>query len=160
MFKLDKDNSLVFNSKDLKEVYESIVKQFGFEPDPFLDTDSRGLTWSKLYEDSNIYPDLWPLMIIRATGADPCPSPEEATYFSTSLWWENTSKSGFIIGVNPDEFDDESGDETEDLFDIIKDAQEEVNDVLEQCRLLLVGKLTEIKSKLIIDSEETKECKK
>ena len=154
MFKLDKNNDLIFNTKDLKEVYEPIITQFGFEYEPYLDKDKKGLVWTKLYEGHDHNMKLWPTMVIREGYWDTCPAPEEATYFSTSLWWEISSSEGLMIGVNSEEFDDGSGDEVEDLIIYTQRAQKEVNDILEKCRQQLVTKLTEIKVKLIAKAEE------
>ena len=152
MFRLASNGDLVFKAKDLKEVYEPIVRQFGFEYEEGLDKDKKGLVWSKLYVAESYNENLWPVMVIGESGASFIPSPENATYFSTSLWWEDFCNSGFMIGVNPDEFDDGSGDEVADFIDCIKSAQREVNEVLEKCRQQLVDKLTEVKKKLIAES--------
>ena len=154
MFKLDKNNDLIFKAKDLKEVYEPIITQFGFEYEAGLDTDKTGLVWTKYYTGTLCNEALLPVMVIRETGANPCTSPEEATYFSTSLWWEDFCNPGFMIGTNPDEFEDGSGDEVEDLIICIQKAQKEVNEVLEKCRQQLVSKLTELKAKLIAEAEK------
>lgn len=156
MFKLDNNNDLIFRAKDLKEVYEPIVKQYGFEYEEGLDLRKNGLVWTKLYTGTMCNECLLPVMVIRETAADPCPITEEATYFSTSLWWEDFVNPGFMVGTNPDEFEDGSGDETEDLIICIQRAQKEVNEVLEKCRQELVSKLTEIKAKLIAETEENR----
>ena len=154
MFKLDNNNDLIFRSKDLKEVYEPIVKQYGFVYEEELDRRKNGLVWTKLYTGTICNEGLLPVMVIRETDADPCPAPEEATYFSTSLWWEDFFNPGFMVGTNPDEFGDGLGDEVEDLIICMQRAQKEVNEVLEKCRQELVSRLTEIKAKLIAETEE------
>jgi hypothetical protein len=145
MFKLDAEGNLSFNTKDLKEVYELIVTQFGFEYAPYLDINKKGLVWTKLYESDTGDVDLCPIMVIREADSYYA----EAAFFSTNLYWE-----GFSLYVNPNEFDDESGDEVEVLTDIIKSAQKEVNEVLEECRQQLAAKFTEIKNNLIKDAVE------
>lgn len=155
MFKLDKNNDLIFKAKDLKEIYEPIITRFGFEYEAGLDTDKKGLVWTKYFTGTHCNENLLPVMVIRETNADPCPAPEEATYFSTGLWWEDFYNSGFMIGTNPDEFNDGSGDEVEDLIICMQSAKKEVNEVLEKCRQELVVKLTEIKANLIAKAEET-----
>jgi hypothetical protein len=157
MFKLDEYNNLIFRAEDLKEVYEPIVTQFGFEYDAFFDRDKRGLVWTKCYEGGDDCEHLWPTMIIRETGDSIFPDVEEATYFSTSLYFEECFRSGFTLDVDPDEFDDDSGDETIVFFEIVNDAKEEVNDVLEKCRQLLTAKLISIRDKLIAESDEEEE---
>lgn len=154
MFKLDKNNDLIFNAKDLKEVYEPIITQFGFEYEPYLDKDKKGLVWTKLYEGHDHNMELWPTMVICEGCGDTCPASEEATYFSTRLWWELSSSEGLMIGVNSEEFDDDSGDEVEDLIIYTRLAQKKANDILEKCRQQLVTKLTEIKAKLITEAKE------
>lgn len=156
MFRLDENSDLIFSAADLKEIYEPIITQFGFEYEACLDRHKKGLIWTKLYEGDEGRDYLWPTMVIRETCMDPISSPEEATYFSTSLWWSLWSEEdpGFMLGVNPDEFDDGSGDEIEDLIIYMRVAQREVNEVLEKCRQQLVIKLNEIKAKLITAAEE------
>jgi hypothetical protein len=158
VFKFDKNTGLTFRAKDLKEVYEPIVTQFGFEYDATLDRKKRGLVWSKCYVADAYAENLWPVMVIRETGNDIFPDSKEATYFSTSLYFEDWPSGGFTIGVNPDEFEyDNSGDETEALFELITYAKEEVNNVLECCRQQLAAKLTSIQDKLIAESNEEDE---
>ncbi len=154
MFKLHSTVGLVFNSEDLKEIYEPIVKQFGFEYDSYLDRDKRGLVWTKLYDEYTDNSELWPTMVIRESGADPCPSSEEATYFSTSLWWENTVGPGFMIYANPNEFEFGPSEDVEDLIYVMREAQKEVNEVLEKCRQQLAAKLKEIETNLIKEAEK------
>ncbi len=155
MFKLDSNGGLIFKAEDLREVYEPIVAEFGFEYDEFLDRRKKGLVWSKCYESDYLSPDLWPLMIIRETGADICPSSREASYFSTSLWWGDSWGEGLTLGVNPNEFeDDDSGDEIELFVKYARYAQKKVNDVLEKCRQKLVARLSEIEAKLAAEAAE------
>ena len=154
MFKLDERNGLIFKAKDLKEIYEPIIVQYGFAYEECLDRHKNGLVWTKLYTGTCCNENLLPVMVIKESGADPCPSPEEATYFSTCLWWEDFSNPGFMIGVNPDEFDDGSGDETEDLIICIQEAQKEVNEVLGESRRQLKEKLLKIQNKLIAEASE------
>jgi hypothetical protein len=153
MFKLDEHNGLIFRAEDLKEVYAPIVTQFGFEYDAFFDRDKKGLVWTKCYDGGDTYDYLWPTMIIRETRADPVPSPEEATYFSTSLYLEDTimSKSGYTLYSNEKEFGDGEDDEIELFIEHIRAAKEEVNEVLEQCRQQLACKLMDIQNNLIAD---------
>lgn len=155
MFKLDSNGGLIFGAEDLREVYEPIVTEFGFIYDESLDRRKKGLVWSKCYESDYLSPDLWPLMIIRETGADICPSSREASYFSTSLWWGDCSGNGLTLGVNPNEFEyDDSGDEIDLFVEYARYAQKEVNDVLEKCRQKLATKLCEIEAKLIAEAVE------
>lgn len=156
MFRLDEYGGLIFEAADLKEIYEPIITTYGFEYEAYLDKDNKGLIWTKLYEGGKHHEYLWPTMVIRETFMDPIPNPEEAAFFSTSLWWEDDTwlNPGFMIGVNPEEYDDDSGDEIEDLIVYMKSAQKEVNEVLEKCRQQLCARLTEIKDKLLLEAEE------
>ncbi len=156
MFRLDEHNDLVFNAADLKEVYEPIITQYGFEYEAFLDRDKKGLVWTKLYEGDEYEMELLPTMVIRETCADICPAPEEATYFSTSLWWEISSAQGLMIFANPKEWgeDFDELDEVELLAEYAREARKEVNEVLEQCRQQLKAKLIEIRAKLRAETKE------
>lgn len=154
MFELDKNNCLIFKAEDLKEVYEPIITQFGFEYDAGLDRNKKGMVWSKCYVADAYNVDLWPVMIIRESGNDMCPTLDAATYFSTSLYWDDFYTNGFTLHVNPNEFDDGSGDEVQTIIDYILAAQKEVNDILECCRQQLASTLTDIRNKLIVESNK------
>lgn len=151
MFELDSYNGLIFTAADLKEIYEPIITKYGFEYDGGLDRNKKGLIWTKVYEGDKYYEDLYPLMVIRETGMDPLSEEEfnKAKFFSTSLWLEDFSGPGFMVGADPNEFEDGSGDEIEILIEYMKEAQKEVNEVLEKCRRQLAAKLTRIRNKLI-----------
>lgn len=159
MFKLDESNGLIFRAEDLKEVYEPIVAQFGFEHDAFFDRHKNGLVWTKCYDGGDNYDYLWPTMIIRETDADPMPSPNNAAYFSTSLYWEDPimTKSGYMLRADEKEFGDGEDDEIELFTEHLRAAKEEVNEVLEKCRRQLADELNDIQSKLIIESSEEEE---
>jgi hypothetical protein len=154
MFKLDESNGLIFRAEDLKEVYEPIVAQFGFEYSAGFDLHKNGLAWSKCYEADPYSENLWPLIVIRETGNDVFPDTAVAKYFSTDLYWEDCFKSGFTLGINPDEFDDGSGDETVVFFEIVNEAKKEANEILEKCRQQLAAKLLSIQDKLIAESNK------
>lgn len=156
MFKLSAHNSLIFTAADLKEIYEPIITKYGFEYDEGLDRDKRGLVWTKEYEGDEYYEDLCPLMVIRETGLSPLSEEEfnKAKFFSTSLWLEDLFSPGFMVGADPTEFEDGSGDEVEKLIEYMKEAQKEVNEVLEKCRRQLAAKLTKIRNKLIKESQD------
>ena len=151
MFELDSYNSLIFTAADLKEIYEPIITKYGFEYDGGLDRNKKGLVWTKIYEGDEYYEDLYPLMVIRETSMDPLSEEEfnKAKFFSTSLWLEDFSSPGFMVGADPNEFEDGSGDEIEKLIEYMTEAQKEVNEVLEKCRRQLAAKLTRIRNKLI-----------
>ncbi len=151
--KLINYDGLEFSTQELKELYEPIITKYGFEYDKGLDRDGRGLVWTKLYESSGCYDDLWPLMVIRESDYDFYPGTEDANYFSTSLYWEDIGSSGFQLGINPLEFDDDSGDELELFYLTAKDAQKEANQVLEECRQQLAAKLIEIRDQLRAELE-------
>lgn len=153
MFKLDNSKVLTFTTEDLKEVYEPIITKYGFEYEAYLDKDKKGLIWTKLYKGEENLDNLWPTMVIREAHIDLYPSLEEATYFSTSLWWEDLFTPGFMIGANRKEFTDESGDEVEVLIELMEEAKREVNDILEKCRQQLAAKLLEIRDRLIIEAD-------
>lgn len=159
MFKLDDSNGLIFRAEDLKKVYEPIVTQFGFAYDAFFDKDKKGLVWTKCYDGGDSYEYLWPTMIIRETYADPTPDPENATYFSTSLYWEDDlrSKSGYMLAVNKKEFGDWEDDDVELFINHLIVAKKEVNEVLEKCQQQLAAKLISIRDKLIAESGEDEE---
>jgi hypothetical protein len=149
MFKLDENDNLVFDAKDLKEVYEPIVSQYGFEYEAYIDQGKRGLVWTKLYEGDDGEEELWPTMVIRESYSDYVSSPEKATYFSTSLWWECCPDTGLMISANSKEWEDYNLNEVELLVEYARKAKKEVNKVLEECRKQLVVKLAEIKDNLI-----------
>lgn len=157
MFKLSENNDLIFWPEDLKSVYDPIVAQYGFEHESYAHELEQGLVWTKLYHGSECQMELWPTMVICLGGWDICPSPEEATYFSTRLWWEIASEKGLEIGANPNEFEDGSGDEVEDLISYARNAQKEVNEILEKCRQQLIVKLAEIKEQLIKEVNNSEE---
>jgi hypothetical protein len=151
MFELDSYNSLIFTAADLKEIYEPIITKYGFEYDKGLDRDKKGLVWTKVYEGDEYCMALWPLMVVRETDMSPLSDEEfnEAKFFSTSLWLEDLGNQGFMVGADPTEFEDGSGDEVETLIEYMREAQKEVNKVLEECREQLVAELTKIRNKLI-----------
>lgn len=153
------DNAVRFSSSELKEIYEPIVNKFGFTYDEYFDDKGkrRGLVWTKLFEDSTVSADLWPLMVIEEANYDYYPSLEEATYFTTRLYWEDyTSPSGLLLGVNPNEFEDGSGDELEVFYTLARDAQAAVNKVLEDSRKLLANALIQKREALRVTMEERK----
>lgn len=156
MFELDAYKGLIFTAADLREIYEPIITKYGFEYDAGLDHDKRGLVWTKEYEGDEYCMALWPLMVIRETGLSPLSAEEfnKAKFFSTSLWLEDLFSPGFKVGADPTEFEDGSGDEVEILIEYIKEAQKEVNEVLEKCRRQLAAKLTKIRNKLIKESQD------
>lgn len=146
------------SSEELKEIYEPIVNKFGFTYDEYFDDNGkrRGLVWTKLFEDSNVSTDLWPLMVIQEANYDYYPTLEEATYFTTGLYWESyTSPDGLLLGVNPNEFADGSGDELETFYLLARKAQRVVNEVLEESRKLLVNALTQKRELLRLTKETT-----
>jgi hypothetical protein len=151
MFELDSYNSLIFTAADLKEIYEPIITKYGFEYDKGLDRDKKGLVWTKVYEGDEYCMALWPLMVVRETDMSPLSDEEfnEAKFFSTSLWLEDRGNQGFMVGADPTEFEDGSGDEVETLIEYMREAQKEVNKVLEECREQLAAELTKIRNKLI-----------
>lgn len=152
MFELDSYNGLIFTAANLKEIYEPIITKYGFEYDGGLDRNKKGLVWTKVYEGDEYCMALWPLMVIRETDMDPLSEEDfnKAKFFSTSLWLEDLGSQGFMVGANPNEFeDDDSGDEVVTLIEYMKEAQKEVNEVLEKCRRQLAAKLTRIRNKLI-----------
>lgn len=153
------DNAVRFSSSELKEIYEPIVNKFGFTYDEYFDDKGkrRGLVWTKLFEDSTVSADLWPLMVIEEANYDYYPSLEEATYFTTSLYWEDyTSPSGLLLGVNPNEFEDGSGDELEVFYTLAREAQATVNKVLEDSRKLLANALIQKREALRATVKERK----
>ncbi len=156
MFKLGAHKDLIFTAADLKEIYEPIITKYGFEYDEGLDRRKKGLVWTKVYEGDMYCEDLYPLMVIRETGMDPLSAEEcnKAKFFSTSLWFEDLFGPGFMVGANPNEFEDGSGDEVETLIEYMREAQKEVNEVLEKCRRQLAAKLTKIRNKLIKESQD------
>ena len=151
MFELDAYDGLIFKATDLKEVYEPIITKYGFEYDKGLDHDKKGLVWTKVYEGDEYCMALWPLMVIRETDMSPLSDEEfnEASLFSTSLWLEDLCSQSFMVGANPTEFEDGSGDEVETLIEYMREGQKDVNEVLEKCRVQLVAELTKIRNKLI-----------
>lgn len=156
MFEFRAHEGLIFTAADLKEIYEPIITKYGFEYDAGLDRDKKGLVWTKEYKGDEYYEDLYPLMVIRETGLSPLSEEEfnEAKFFSTSLWLEDFCNQGFMVGADPTEFEDGSGDEVEKLIEYMKEAQKEVNEVLEKCRRQLAAKLTKIRNKLIKESQD------
>ncbi len=153
MFEFSAHGGLIFTAADLKEIYEPIITKYGFEYDAGLDRDKKGLVWTKVYEGDMYYE---PLMVIRETGMDPLSEEElnKAKFFSTSLWLEGLCNQDFMVGADPTEFEDGSGDEVEILIEYMKEAQKEVNEVLEKCRRQLAAKLTKIRNKLIKESQD------
>ncbi len=151
MFELDSYNGLIFTAADLKEIYEPIITKYGFEYDGGLDRDKKGLVWTKEYEGDMYCEALCPLMVIRETDMSPLSEEEfnKAKFFSTSLWLEDLGSQGFMVGANPTEFEDGSGDEVETLIEYMREARKEVNEVLEECREQLAAELTKIRNKLI-----------
>jgi hypothetical protein len=152
--------SLRFTAQELREIYEPIVSKHGFEYEACLDRHKTGLVWSKLYEGDRGLDYLWPSMVIRERHWDTCPSDIDATYFSTSLYWSEPIESDcFTLEVNPKEFDVDYEDESElEVFcRIAREAQEEANYILEECRKELIEKLAEIREKLIQESSSKEE---
>jgi hypothetical protein len=149
MFEFDKETeTFCFQPEDLKEVYEPLITQFGFEYEECLDSDKKGLVWTKAYSSCDDY--LSVVMIIREGLWDFCPSPEKATFFSSSLWIQNDvhDQPGCILYSNPNEWEGYYEDEVDILLEAIPNARAKVNEVLEKCRVALSQKLVQIRDEL------------
>ena len=152
MFEFIKEaQDIRFTSADLKEIYEPLITQFGFEYEECLDSRKKGMVWTKSYLDDGY---LSVTMIIREGWWDFCPSPEKATFFSSSLWLQKDVYNdhhdlpGCILYSNPDEWEDCCEDEVDIMLEAIPEARAEVNDVLEKCRVALSQKLVQIRDDL------------
>lgn len=66
--KLLANGGLEFTRQELKELFEPIIKNFGFEYEAFLDSDKRGLVWTKQFDWAGDVTD--PLMVIEESAAD------------------------------------------------------------------------------------------
>lgn len=150
MFEFIKETQDIrFTSADLKEVYEPLITQFGFEYEECLDPDKKGLVWTKSYF-SDCYLNV--VMIIREGWWDFCPGPEKATFFSSSLWLQNDvhpDQPGCILYSNPSEWEGYCEDEVDIMLEAIPKARAEVNEVLEKCRVALSQKLVLIRDELL-----------
>lgn len=154
MIKLEADNSISFGSQDMREIYDPIISQYGFEFDENLTNQEGDLTWTKLFEGTKNEEDVWPVMVITRSAGDYVDVPDEGSFFSSRLLWDsNYNGSGLFIYSNPREWGDEHADEENDgvaqLIYHAQAAQKEVNQVLEECRKQLVTRLNEIRTELI-----------
>lgn len=149
MFEFDKETQDIrFTSTDLKEVYEPLITQFGFEYEECLDSKKNGMVWTKSYLDDGY---LSITMIIREGWWDFCPSPSNPTFFSSSLWLQKNvyhDQPGCILYSNPAEWEDCGEDEVDIILEAIPEARAEVNEVLEKCRIALSKKLIQIRNEL------------
>ncbi len=148
MFEFNKETETFgFQHEDLKEVYEPLITQFGFEYEEYLDSKENGMVWTKSYLDDE-YLNI--TMIIREGWWDFCPSPEKATFFSSSLWIQNNvhDRPGCILYSNPSEWEGYCEDEVDIILEAIPKARAEVNKVLEKCRVALSQKLVQIRDEL------------
>lgn len=148
MFEFNKETeTFCFQHEDLKEVYEPLITQFGFEYEECLDSRKTGMVWTKSYLDDE-YLNI--TMIIREGWWDFCPSPEKATFFSSSLWIQNDvhDQPGCILYSNPSEWEGYCEDEVDIILKAIPKARTEVNKVLEKCRVALSQKLVQIREEL------------
>lgn len=155
MIKLEADNSISFAEQDMREIYDPIVSQYGFEYDEYLTKITHDISWSKLYEGEPCAEAVWPIMVITRSAGDFVDVPAEGSFFSTRLYWDPSlsNDSGLFIFSNPREWGDEHADEENDevaqLIYHAQAAQKEVNQVLEECRKQLVTRLNEIRAELI-----------
>jgi hypothetical protein len=155
MIKLEADNSISFAEQDMREIYDPIVSQYGFEYDEYLTKITHDISWSKLYEGEPCAETVWPIMVITRSAGDFTDVPAEGSFFSTRLYWDPSlsNDGGLFIFSNPREWGDEhAGEENDEVAQLIyhaQAAQKEVNQVLEECRKQLVTRLNEIRAELI-----------
>jgi hypothetical protein len=152
--KLLANGGLEFTRQELKELFEPIIKNFGFEYEAFLDPDKRGLVWTKQFDWAGDVTD--PLMVIEESAADFVGVDYAADYFSSRLYWEDLR-----LFANPEEFGEAYyDDEVMSFIEGIREAQKEVNRVLIESRALLQAELFKIKAALEPINLEVAEAKK